>query len=108
MYAYVLRCVHMNNNSKKSNERATLTFHTTPETRARLDRLAELTHRSKSYLTNEAVTRYLAEEEDFINAIEQGIAEADSGETISHSRAATYLQGVAAGKSKSAPKPRTV
>lgn len=59
--------------------RATVTFHTTPETKARLDRLAEVTRRSKSFLTNEAVERYLAEEEAFVASVERGFADADAG-----------------------------
>ncbi len=98
----------MNKNTKNTSARATLTFHTTPETRARLDRLAELTHRSKSYLTNEAVKRYLSEEEEFIAAVEQGIVEADGNKMIPHEEAAPYLRGVATGKSVPPPKPRNV
>ncbi len=88
------------------SERATVTFHTTPETKARLDRLANLTRRSKSYLTNEAVERYLAEEEAFVAAVEEGIAEADAGAVISHAEANAYLRRVSTGAAPSAPKPR--
>jgi RHH-type transcriptional regulator, rel operon repressor / antitoxin RelB len=59
--------------------RAAVTFHTSPEVKARLDRLATLTRRSKSFLTNEAVERYLAEEENFVAAVEEGLAEAKAG-----------------------------
>lgn len=64
-------------------ERATVTFHTSPETRARLDRLAVLTRRSKSFLTNEAVERYLEAEEEFVASVQAGIAAADRGELAS-------------------------
>ena len=63
-------------------DRATVTFHTSPETKARLDLLASVTRRSKSYLTNMAVERYLAEEEDFIADIQAGIADANAGRTV--------------------------
>ena len=88
------------------SERATVTFHTTPEIKARLDRLASLTRRSKSYLTNEAVERYLADEEAFIAAVEEGIAEADAGAVIPHGEATAYLRSVAAGATPRASKPR--
>ena len=88
------------------SERATVTFHTTPEIKARLDRLANLTRRSKSYLTNEAVERYLADEEAFVAAVEEGIAEADAGAVIPHGEASAYLRSVAAGATVQAPKPR--
>ena len=104
----VLICVHMNHNHETAaaNERATVTFHTTPETKARLDRLANLTHRSKSYLTNEAVERYLTEEEVFVAAVEEGMAEADAGMVIPHAEATTYLRSVAVGAPTKVPKPR--
>lgn len=74
--------------------RATVTFHTSPEVKARLDVLASRTRRSKSFLTNEAVERYLAEEEDFIRDVEAGIAEADAGLFIEHDDAARYLRSL--------------
>ena len=62
-------------------DRATVTFHTSPETKARLDELAKITRRSKSFLTNEAVERYLAAEEEFVGKIKQGMADAEAGRT---------------------------
>jgi predicted transcriptional regulator len=85
-------------------ERATVTFHTSPEIKARLDRLAAATRRSKSYLANEAVERYLSEEEAFIAAVEEGITQANAGEMISHDEAAAYLRSVAAGRARPEPK----
>ena len=87
------------------SERATVTFHTTPAIKARLDRLASLTRRSKSYLTNEAVERYLVDEEAFVAAVEEGIAEANAGAVIPHGEASAYLRRVAAGATVGAPKP---
>ena len=84
--------------------RATVTFHTSPEVKARLDVLASRTRRSKSFLTNEAVERYLAEEEDFISHVEAGIAEADAGQLIDHSTAAAYLRSL--GTDRPLPKPK--
>lgn len=75
-------------------ERATVTFHTTPETKARLEKLATVTKRSKSWLTNEAVEQYLAAEEAFVSAVEEGLAEAETGARIPHSEASTYLRSL--------------
>lgn len=61
------------------SERATVTFHTTPENKKRLEALAAATRRSKSYLSNEALERYLAEEEDFIASVREGLADTDAG-----------------------------
>jgi len=83
-------------------DRATVTFHTSPETKARLDQLATITRRSKSYLTNVAVEQYLAEEEDFIAHVQAGIADADAGRTLTTEdlkRSLTeHIQKVSAGK----------
>lgn len=68
--------------SDQMADRATVTFHTSPETKARLDHLATVTRRSKSYLTNVAVEQYLAGEEDFIADIQAGIDDADAGRTV--------------------------
>lgn len=98
----------MNHTAKADDmsARATVTFHTSPEIKARLDRLASLTRRSKSYLTNEAVERYLAEEEAFVSAVQTGLAEAERGQVVSHVEAADYLRSVAAGTPSEAPKPK--
>ena len=72
--------------------RATVTFHTSPDVKDRLERLALLTRRSRSFLANEAVERYLSEEEDFVDAVELGFAQADAGEVITHGDAVTYLR----------------
>ena len=74
--------------------RATVTFHTSPETKARLDRLAHETRRSKSFLTNVAVARYLAEEEDFVADVRAGLAEADRGELVDHDEVVRYFDSL--------------
>ena len=86
--------------------RATVTFHTSPEVKARLDRLANLTHRSKSYLTNAAVERYLADEEAFVSAVEEGLAQANAGELIDPARATAYLMSL--GTDHPLPQPEPV
>lgn len=78
----------MNNTITGSDmaDRATVTFHTTPETKARLDRLATLTKRSKSFLTNAAVEQYLAAEEDFIGSVQDGLVAAEEGQFVDSSK----------------------
>lgn len=88
--------------------RATVTFHTSPEVKARLEILANRTRRSKSFLTNEAVERYLAEEEDFIQDVEAGIAEANAGNLIEHDDAARYLRALGTDAPLAIPTPRRV
>ena len=74
--------------------RATVTFHPSPEVKARLDTLATRTRRSLSFLSNEAVERYLSEEEDFLCDVEAGIAEADAGQLVDHAKAAVFLRAL--------------
>ena len=59
--------------------RSVISVHTKPETSKRLEELAILTRRSKSFLANEAIERYLIEEEAFINAVHQGVADVAEG-----------------------------
>ena len=72
--------------------RATVTFHTSPETKERLARLARLTKRSTSFLSNEAVERYLTEEEAFVAAVEEGLAQAEAGQFVDHDAAVAHLR----------------
>jgi predicted transcriptional regulator len=97
----------MNTSSKADpmSSRATVTFHTSPEVKARLDVLASRTRRSKSFLTNEAVERYLSEEEDFIRDVELGLTEADSGQVLEHDATASYLRSL--GTANRLPIPKT-
>lgn len=87
-------------------DRATVTFHTTPETKARLDRLAKLTQRSKSFLTNAAVERYLADEEAFVTAVEEGLAQAEAGRVIEHDRVSDYLRSLTSSSPSPRPQPK--
>lgn len=59
--------------------RATITFHTTLENKERLERLAVATRRSRSFLSNEALLKYLEAEEDFIASVERGHADMQAG-----------------------------
>ena len=85
-------------------DRATVTFHTTPELKSRLE-LASLRRRSKSFLTNEAVERYFADEEAFVAAVEEGLAQAEAGEVIDQPRAGAYLRSLGTSRIKPVPKP---
>ena len=60
-------------------DRYVLSVNAKPETRDRLDRLAAVTRRSKSFLANEAIERYLATEEEFVERVEARRAEMKDG-----------------------------
>ena len=73
-------------------DRAVISVHARPETADRLARLSEATRRSRSWLANEAIERYLAEEEAFLAAIEEGRAEVAAGEGLSSEEAKAELR----------------
>ncbi len=60
-----------------------VTVRVKPEIAARLEKLADAMDRSKSYLASEAIEEYLEIHEWQIQAITQGIAAVDQGETTS-------------------------
>ena len=60
-----------------------VTVRVKPDIADRLEKLAESMDRSKSYLAAEAIEEYLAIHEWQIQAIKEGIAAVDRGETVS-------------------------
>ncbi|TAK76820.1 MAG: ribbon-helix-helix protein, CopG family [Gammaproteobacteria bacterium] len=62
----------------------TMTVRLDDQLKTRLDKLAELTHRSKSFLAAEAINEYLKIQEWQINDITKSIAEADAGQLVDH------------------------
>lgn len=71
---------------------ATMTLRLDDQLRMRLDKLAEITHRSKSFLAAEAISEYLATQEWQINEIKKGIAEADAGQLVDHNSVVEYWE----------------
>ena len=70
----------MNHLSKRGMaNRSVISVHTKPETSKRLEELATLTRRSKSFLANEAIERYLSEEEAFVSSVRQGMVDVAEG-----------------------------
>jgi len=54
------------------------------KTLKRLDKLARITKRSRGWLINEAVDRYLSYEEWFIKSVEAGLDDVKAGRVIPH------------------------
>jgi predicted transcriptional regulator len=69
-----------------------LTVRIPEETKAKLEKLAQATHRSKSYLAEEAIARYLDLEAWQVGEIEQAIQEADRGDFASPADMADLLK----------------
>ena len=61
----------------------TMTIRLEPELKQRLDRLAKLTQRSKSFLASEALRDYVELNEWQLKEIKQAIKEADQGDFAS-------------------------
>ncbi|MBL8415160.1 MAG: ribbon-helix-helix protein, CopG family [Propionivibrio sp.] len=62
---------------------ATLTLRVPVQVRDQLDKLAEATQRSKSYLAGEAIRQYLDLEAWQVGEIQQALEEADAGDFAS-------------------------
>lgn len=74
-------------------DRYVLSVNTKPEIRDRLDRLAAVTRRSKSFLANEAIERYLAAEEEFVERVEARRAEMKEGTGITGDELLSRFEG---------------
>ena len=76
----------------KSTPSVTLAFRVRCEKAAALEKLAASTERDKSWLLEQALDEYLLNQAWHIAAIEEGIAAADTGETLPHERVRAWLQ----------------
>jgi predicted transcriptional regulator len=83
----------------------TITIRISQETKAALDRLAELTHRSRSFLTSEALNQYLHDEVEIAEGIVQGLADAEAGRVVPHEQVMDEIDAmIAAARKKQARK----
>lgn len=76
---------HQQSDSPDSS--TTLTVRMQASTKAKLDALAGHTRRSKSFLANEAIERYLDRELDIVAGIHRGLADMEAGRVVSHAQA---------------------
>jgi predicted transcriptional regulator len=79
---------------------ASLTVRVKPETRTRLDALARVTRRSKSFVIEEALEQYLAVNEWQIQGLQEALAAADSpdAEWVDHDKVVADLEARVARK----------
>jgi predicted transcriptional regulator len=61
-----------------------ITIRVDPGMKEKLDQIAHATRRSKSYLASEALREYIKLNEWQIQAIQEGIRQAEEGQFISH------------------------
>jgi len=76
--------------STQSSE--TVTVRLSPETKARLEELAQQTRRTKSFLAGEAITDYVDRELAIVEAIERGLADVEAGRVTPHEEAMRRLR----------------
>ena len=82
----------------------TLSIRIDAETKKRLDELARRSHRSKSFLAAEAISRYVESEEWQVGEIEAGIAELDQARGVSHDEVASWLESWGAPSERKPPR----
>ena len=76
----------------------TITIRVTTESKERLEHLARMTRRSRSFLAAEAVDRYLDREQAIIDGIKQGQADVAAGQLVSNDAAFAELTAAIAGR----------
>ena len=62
----------------------TTTIRMDPRTLKRVDGIARAMSRSRAWVINEAIERYLDYEEWFVGAVKRGLKEAETGELVEH------------------------
>lgn len=65
----------------------TMTIRISMDVKDKLERLAEDTRRSKSFLAGEAVEVYVERELEIIDGIHRGIADVEAGRVVPHDKA---------------------
>jgi predicted transcriptional regulator len=77
----------------------TLTIRLSPDTKAKLARLAEGTRRSRAFLAGEAVAAYVERELAIAEGIERGLADVEAGRLVPHEEAMAELYAAIDGAS---------
>lgn len=72
----------------------TMTIRVRPDVKAKLDKIAADTQRSKSFLAGEAVAAYVERELEIIEGIKRGMADAEAGRVIPHEQAVAEMRQV--------------
>lgn len=72
----------------------TMTIRLSSDLKDKLERLAQGTQRSRSFLASEAVKAYVSRELEVIDGIRRGIEDVAAGRVISHEAATGELQAV--------------
>lgn len=81
-----------------------ITLRLAAKTNKRLGQLARALERSRSWVVAEAIEKYLEDNRWQLEAIEEGVAEADRGRLVAHEDVARWVKSW--GKKKEARRPR--
>ncbi len=73
-------------------ETTTITVRIPVEVKDKLDRIAEFTKRSRTYVAGDALAAYADSELETVEGILRGIADADAGRVVPHDEAMAYLR----------------
>lgn len=72
----------------------TITVRIPVAVREKLDRLAEITRRSRSFHAAEALARYTDEELEIVEGILEGIADVEAGRVVPHEQVVAELREI--------------
>ena len=64
------------------------------ETLAQLDVIARATDRSRAWLMAQAIRRYVEEELWIVEAVQEGIKDADEGRTVSDEKVGKWIESI--------------
>ncbi|MDB5676278.1 MAG: CopG family transcriptional regulator [Sphingomonas bacterium] len=79
------------------NASTTMTIRVPADLKAKLDRLADGTRRSRSYLAAEAVSAYVERELAIIEGVQRGLADVEAGRVTPHDEAMDRVDALIAG-----------
>lgn len=101
----VLACVQHNTDARLMPDSITMTVRLSRQFKASLERLAESTKRSKSYLAAEAIAEYVDGNAWQVEEIRKAVQKADAGGPfVSEEDAARYLDALARGENPKPPR----
>lgn len=83
---------------------STLSIRLNARTKAKLDALAKLSRRSKSFLAAEAIENFVAAESWQLKEIETGVKDLDANRTIDHGEVRRWLQSWGTKRESKAPR----
>lgn len=75
-------------------ETTTITVRVSLDTKEKLDRLAGMTGRSRSYLVADALGAYVAEEIEIVEGILEGIRDADEGRVFTSEQVKAHIDAL--------------